>query len=324
VSFKSELRASLREQGSSPCSTGCDVYRYQMTGLRHWERWPFTCAAFSDTGELIEGSERSSWYNLAAQTSCDGIEPGPCTAQEIATVQNVCASGLEVASCQRECATQEVSCRVDLPAPVDACTQPFEYGGQTWPNLGAFCAAQGSGWQDCRGGGLDIQYETSLSGTYSQKTLMEGNDTAAVGSYFRAKAESVFGPGKYLVQGILFDPQFSCPLGSGQSHAANLARTIGDPRHVFPLCESYAPALAGVLDFAQALIQTEFTLSLKDDEHVTNVVVLAADGSERTLAEGDYDFDEVTGRLTIAPTAITSTDSNLRIEVTSDCRPIVK
>ena len=77
-------------------------------------------------------------------------------------------------------------------------------------------------------------------------------------------------------------------------------------------------------DFAQALVQTEFTLSLKDDEQVTAVVVIGADGSERTLAMGDYEFDEVTQKLSIEPTAIGAADSNLRVEVTSDCRPIVR
>jgi hypothetical protein len=133
-----------------------------------------------------------------------------------------------------------------------------------------------------------------------------------------------FGAGQYLFEGILFDPRFDCTLGTGQSYAANLIRAIDDPAHVFSLCDSYAPALAGVLDFAQALIQTEFDLTLADDEHVTAVIVIDENGIERILSKSDYTFDEDTGRLSVNKSAIRSTDANLRVEVTSDCRPIVK
>jgi hypothetical protein len=323
-SFRGELKSYDRELGSSPCSADCDVYRYEMTGLRHWERLPFTCSAFTDMGEQIPGTDMSSWYNLAPQPNCDGIEPGPCTPEETAQVQEFCDSGLVVSSCERECATQEFPCRLDFTAPVDACNGPFEYGGRTWANLPTYCAEQGSDWHDCVGGGLDIQYETTVSGTYRQENLMEGENTSAVGNYFQARALAAFGSGKFLVEGIVFDPAFSCTLGTGQSYATNLVRTIGDSSRVFSLCDSYAPALAGVLDFARALIQTEFTLSLKDDEQVTAVFVIRATGAERRLSPSDYSFDETTQVLSISPSAITATDANLRVEVTSDCRPIVR
>jgi hypothetical protein len=324
VSFRSELKTYQQELSSSPCSSDCDAYRYQMTGLRHWERRPFTCSGYTDTGERIPGTDMMSWYNTNSQATCDGIDPGPCTEQEVAEVQAFCDSGLLVSSCERECATQEAPCQVEFSEPVDACNGSFTYAGGTWPNLAAYCAEQGGDWHDCVGGGVRIEYTTNYSGTYSQVNLMEGDGTAAVGDYFQATARAVFGSGKYLVEGIVFDPAFSCPLGSGQSHATNLVRTIADRSHVFSLCDSYAPALAGVLDFAQTLIQTEFTLSLKEDEQVTAVVALGEDGTERVLATSDYTFDEATGKLTVSPTAIRATDSNLRVEVTSDCRPIVR
>jgi hypothetical protein len=295
-----------------------------MTGLRHWERRPFTCSAYDDMGQQIPGTDMMSWYNLGAQANCDGIEPGPCTEEEAAQIQEFCDSGLLVSSCERECATQEFPCRVELPAPTDACNGPFEYGGQTYANLASYCADQGSDWQKCVGGGLTIQYETSFSGGYRQENLMPGENTDALGSYFKAGAQAAFGIGKYLLEAIVFDPSFSCTLGSGQSYATNLVRTIDDPTHVFSLCESYAPALAGVLDFAQALIQTEFSLSLEDDEQVTAVIVISETGAERTLSPMDYTFDETTQVLSIRPMAIAATDSDLRVEVTSDCRPIVR
>jgi hypothetical protein len=295
-----------------------------MTGQYHWERRTFVCSAYSDTGEPIPGTEMMSWYNLARQSSCDGIDAGPCTEPEKADVQRFCDSGLLVSSCQRECATQEGSCQVDLMEDVDACNESFTANGRTWQNLSAFCAEQGSDWRDCTGQGLHIEYEPSFSGSSSRTSLVSGMTTDAIGSYFRSQAEAVFGSGHYLVEGILFDPRFSCELGSGQSHATNLARMIADPAHLFPLCESYAPALQGVLDFAQALIQTEFTLSLKEDEQITAVVVIDENGAERTLPASDYAFDKDSNQLSIDPTAIHATDVDLRVEVISDCRPVVR
>ena len=99
---------------------------------------------------------------------------------------------------------------------------------------------------------------------------------------------------------------------------------IADPTHVFPLCQSYAPALDGVLGFAQTLLQTHYTLTLKHDEHVTSVVIISKDNTERTLEKGSFSFDEATAVLNIDPSALRGSDANLRIEVTSDCRPIVK
>lgn len=57
---------------------------------------------------------------------------------------------------------------------------------------------------------------------------------------------------------------------------------------------------------------------------MTAVVIIAKTGSERTLPAADYTFDEATGTLDIDPSAIQGTDANLRVEVTSDCRPIVR
>jgi hypothetical protein len=214
---------------------------------------------------------------------------------------------------------------VDLPqAGVDACSSPFSYNGQTWPNLAGYCSSQGSGWHDCSGGGVKLQYAESYSGTYSHVNVTPGTtNTADIGAYFKNQAAKAFAGGSYLLEGILFDPSFSCKLGSGQSYAANLARFIDNPSHLFALCESYAPALDGVLGFAQTLLQTEFSLDLKADEHITAVIVIAKDGRERNLTDTAYDFDTSTAVLKIDPASIAANDANLRVEITSDCRPVV-
>jgi hypothetical protein len=324
-SYESELKAYKVEQGATACNSGCDAYRYTMRGTRHWQRMPFTCAAFTDTGDRIAGTDKNSWYNLATVASCDSIVPGPCTDAERATIEPLCDSGLELAECTRECASQDIPCSVDLPqAGIDACTSSFSHNGQTWPNLAAYCAAQGSGWHDCSGGGVKLQYIENYSGTYQHTNVTPGTtNTADIGSYFKNMAAKTFSAGGYLLEGIVLHPSFSCELGSGQSYATNLSQFIGDQTHIFPLCEAYAPALDGVLGFAQTLIQTQFTLQLKDDEHVTSVIIIANDGSERQLPSAAYDFDAATGTLKVDPMSIRGDDANLRVEITSDCRPIV-
>jgi hypothetical protein len=326
LSYESALQAYKVEQGSTACSSGCDAYRYTMQGTRRWQRMPFTCAAFTDTGTRIAGTDKSSWYNLGTVASCDAITPGSCTAAERAAIQPFCDSGLTLAECTRECASQDLPCSVDLPQPgVDACSASFSYNGQTWPNLASYCATQGGDWHDCSGGGVNLQYTESYSGTSSHVNVTPGTtNTADLGTYFKSVAAKAFAGGGYLLEGIVFDPSFSCTLGSGQSYATNLTRFIGDPSHIFPLCESYAPALDGVLGFAQTLLQTEFELALKNDEHITAVIVIAKDGTERSLPTAAYTFDASSAVLKIDPASIAATDANLRVEITSDCRPVVR
>jgi hypothetical protein len=170
--------------------------------------------------------------------------------------------------------------------------------------------------------GLDIVYTESTSGGLSPNRLMPGATTAEIGAYFRSKAEAAFGGGSYLVEAIVFDPAFSCALGSGQSHATNLAAVVADRRRLFPICESYAPALNGVSSFAETLIQSQFPLALKDDETITSVVIIGKDGTERRLMDGQFKYDRTTQTLTVERSLIRATDSNLRVEVSSDCRPV--
>jgi len=318
----SELRVSRVERGSSACSSNCDAYRYSMQGMRSWQRMPFTCAAFTDTGVRIPGTDKSSWYNLG--NGCEGLTAGPCTDAERKQIEPFCDSGLKLAECTRECATQQIACRVDLPSgDVDACSSSFSYEGKTWQNLAEYCATRGTGFGACTGGGVRIDYDDTYSGSFGRMNVTPGKTTADLASYFEAGATKAFSSSGYLLEGIVLDPSFTCALGSGQSYATNLASFIGDKSHLFPLCESYAPALDGVLGFAQTLIQTEFMLELEEDEHVSEVVVRGKDGSERKLAPSAYRFEAATGKLRIEPSALGSQDASLRVEITSACRPVV-
>jgi hypothetical protein len=326
VGWNGDVRVSRNESGTTQCSSGCDAYRFRMTGDSYSKGYPITCAAFDDLGNPIAGSEQMQYATQGGLASCAGITPGPCSEAEKQSLAWVCESGKRITSCTVECAmSSNATCSVDLTTPnVNPCTSSFSYQGQTWNNLAAYCATRGTGWRDCGGGGVNIQYTESFNGSSSKRSLMPGETTADVARYVRTKADALFEPDAYMVEALLFEPEFSCTLGMGQSYATNLSAFVGDRSKIFPLCEPYAPVLDGVLDFAQALIQTRFSLDLKDDEDVTEVIIIDRDGAERTLSTGDFSYDRDTKVLTISRNAIRATDENLRVEITSDCRPVVK
>ncbi len=323
IGFQGDVRVSRNESGTSPCSSGCDAYRYSMTGDSFSKGYPITCMAFDDLGNPVPGSEQMQYATQSGLASCASVNPGPCSDSEKQSLAWVCDSGKKITSCTVECTqTSNAECTVDVTSPeVNPCTGSFSYRGQTFPNLAEYCATRGTGWHDCRGGGVNITYSESLNGSSTKQSLMPGDTTTDVARYVRMKADQLFDPEAYMVEALVLDPAFSCELGMGQSYATNLSAFVGDRSKIFPLCESYAPVLDGVLDFAQALIQTRFPLDLEDDEDVTEVVVIDRNGAERTLAPSDFSYDRGTKVLTISRNAIRSTDERLRVEVTSDCRP---
>src|SRR5205823_2663339 len=141
---------------------------------------------------------------------------------------------------------------------------------------------------------------------------------------FRSQATAAFGADQYLVETIALAPSFSCKLGPGQSYATNLVQLAGKSEDVFPLCESYAGALRGVVDFSQNLVQTDFMVPIAADESITAVHVVGQDGSDRTLATSNYRYDRASQVFDVQKSALGATDATLRVEITSDCRPIIR
>jgi hypothetical protein len=325
VAFDGELRNRESENGTTPCSSDCDAWRYSMSGVVHWQRLPFRCAALDDVGTPVAGTEMTSWLNEASQPTCDGFVAGPCTPEEEARASMFCDSGLSLTGCERECATRNTTCYLDFPdASVDACSQSFVNGGKTYADLAEYCMARGSEWGACTGGGILKQTTDSWIGSYKRKPLLESLSAADLAGFVKNTAASVFGTDRHLIEGIVLDPAFSCELGAGQSYATNLSLLVNDRSKLFPLCEPYAPALDGVLAFAENLIQTEFTVTLKDDETVTTVFVVEAGGTERALTADDFTYDRATSTLRVERAVLRLTDVSLRVEVTSDCRPVVR
>jgi hypothetical protein len=325
LGFDGELRRVQSESGTTPCSSDCDAWRYSMSGVIHWQRLAFRCSAVDDLGMPIAGTDMMSWLNESVQPTCNAFAAGACTPEEEARASIYCDSGLSLVGCARECATRDSSCYVDLPDDsVDACNQAFTHGGQTHENLADYCGAQGDEWGPCAGGGILKQTTESWVGYADRKPLVKSLNAADLARFVKTTAAGTFGADRHLIEGIVLDPEFSCELGAGQSYATNLSLLVTDRSKLFPLCEPYAPALDGVLAFAQNLIQTEFTVTLKDDEDVTAVFIVQSDGSERALATGDFSYDRATATLRVERDVLRLTDVSLRVEVTSDCRPVVK
>jgi hypothetical protein len=74
-------------------------------------------------------------------------------------------------------------------------------------------------------------------------------------------------------------------------------------------------------DFAQELLQTEYTVTLAATEHIETVTIESRDGSERELTPGDYQYDESTSLLSIDRAALQSSDLELKVEVIDPCVP---
>lgn len=324
--YSGTLNAVKGEAAVTPCTSNCVAYRYSATGSSTTKGFTFTCAAFDDLGNRIAGTDQMGYASQGSYADCTGIVDGPCSSEEAQIDASFCEKGRTLTSCQRRCSTVDnTTCTVELhDATINPCTQAFTLNGTNYRNFAAYCANQGSNWKGCSGGGVNIQYSSTLTGGYSPKPLTDGSSTADIGKYFKTKANTAFKHNASQLEAIVFEPEFSCNLKQGQSNATNIAQFVEDKSHLFPICESYAPALAGVLSFAQGLVQTEFPLLLAADEHVTSVRVVAKDGSERALDSGAYTYSSSTQTLSLSRSALNSQDSTLRVEVTSDCRPVVK
>ncbi len=324
--FEAGLTLVERDAGSEACSSDCDGYLYSIPGENYWERLEYHCAAFDDVGMMLPGTENSDWDNVALVDSCAEVSPGPCSDAEWESVARNCDVGTEVFSCERQCYTNVLPCQVQLPdASVDACTEAFVYNGIQYKDLPEYCAlidrpATGA----CTSSGFNELTSTSLTSSQRLTQVTPGFMTEHLAHHVLQEAESQFGEDNFLVEAIVHDPSFSCELGAGQSYATNLSRIVADSRHLFPLCESYAPALASVLGFAQALTQTEFLLQLEEGESINQVLVEARDGAQRELPTTSWTYDDATGTLRIDRSVITGTDSRLNVEVTSACIPIIE
>ena len=181
--FDAKLEAVKSSQITGTCSSNCDLYRFTMQGKIYTDSRDTTCAAFTDTGVLIPGTEQPMWITYGNLPTCDGYSEGTCTDAEREDADRLCNDGLSIVSCSRRCMEYDGICQVDVTDPnVNACTSPFTYFDQTYPNLPAYCMQLGTGFHDCAGQGYYTDDSSSFQGSYSPTPLVSGADTLELGN----------------------------------------------------------------------------------------------------------------------------------------------
>jgi hypothetical protein len=314
----------------SDCSGGCAYVRYWAfaPASRFWVS--HTCVPTDDVGTPFPDQAVDGAFTYT--TNAEDCSAGPdCTEANLNSVRNYCSPGAIISSCSRTCSTEpddRVGCSIDLEdTTVDACTQPFEYGGSTYQNIAEFCELRHDegNWGDCdRRAYSDAPGTGNWAGGLSPHRLAAGATTPAqLADHFLEQVDTVFGPDNYSVQLIAFRPEFACTPQAGQSYADNLA-SITSAENVFPICESYAPALERISGFAEGTLQAVYDFELSDRETLEAVVVTDLAGVERTLDPSQYQYDFTAFRLTLNRGAVTARDRELTVEVEIHCTPVVR
>jgi hypothetical protein len=200
-------------------------------------------------------------------------------------------------------------------------------GTTTYDNLLDFCNAtrEYSDWSSCTSRGFNVESNGGSWSSYGNtRPVVQAKTPGALIHLFHADAERMFGAENYFVESIVFTPDGPCVPAAGQSYATELMAISSSPEQVHPICESYAPALMHVDQFAQGLLQTEYTVVLEERESIVSVTVHSLDGSTRQLTPDDYQHDMATGQLVINRDALRAADLDLSVEVEDPCAPIIR
>lgn len=313
------------------CTADCDVRRYTMYAEYAQITRAFTCMPYDDFGSpLPDGAHPiTTYYNPVVD--CSDVAVGACSVEEATEIQGFCNAGERVEDCVKACAPSDFPrpCIVDVEdVNGDACNQAFVSGGQEYANVADYCEQvhQLGGFTGCTAEDFELVPSTditSLTGSQCPLTFVAGTDPLALAAAFSSQAEQVFGNGKYFVEVIGLMPGFACPLGAGQSHASNLATLASSPADVFPICDSYAPALSRVRSYATGSLRTEYPLAISELETVEAVYVTDLLGAERELASDAYTHDFSLSTLRLEAGVLTNRDRTLRVELQVHCtRPL--
>lgn len=321
--FVHERRRS--DSYTTGCGDECDLNRFavQATGVR--ESVSFTCIPTDDLGNAHPELAVDRSFTRGAVTESCG--PPECDESDLSSARNQCEPGDLIQNCERHCRTEAGStCSVDIEdTSIDACSESFELNGSTYANVADYCSQTRdlSSWTGCGMTGYAVSEGTgNWTGGTSLRMVAFGLETSDLSSYFLRTADELFGE-NYVVEAIVHAPEFSCELGSGQSHGTNLA-SIATPGDVFPICESYAPALSRVRGFARELLQTEYEFELSNRETIEAVVITDQSGTERELSASDYAYDRDSARFTLNPAALRSSDRSLSVEIAVHCQPVAR
>jgi hypothetical protein len=322
----SSVRGSLVEG----CTQNCDSYRFSVARRAAQNSFAFDCAPVDDLGNV---GARDTWRAGSFQRTvdtCDSTSTQPCSDEEQQWAQAECDGGYFVQTCTRTCvndATDETCSYSSTDDSHDLCNESFGGGDNVYANLVDYCerAYQVTDWGPCTRVGFSVENVGSvLSQASVTSPVVRAKSVDDMIYLFHADAERSFGEQNYFVESILFTEGSSCVPQAGQSYGTGLAKLASSPEQVYPICESYAPALSSVNSFAQDLLETEYTLELGERESIESVVVESRDGSTRDLGPDDYQYDKEQARLSIDRDALRSSDLRLSVEVLDPCAPPIK
>jgi len=319
--------ASVRDYN---CSDDCDAYSFQMSRTASRNALNFFCAPTDDLGQLLP---RDTWsaesVSLALSDDCGGKTSSACGPEDLESAAERCTSGDVVQDCERTCAEDAVQepCGLTFLEPTDLCSTGFSLGDTHYDNFKDFCeqSSEKSGWSNCS----SIGFNTNAAGTtFSRygtvRPAVKASSAQDLVHLFHSEAERAFGADNYFVESIVFEPGGPCTPAQGQSYATELMNIASSPEQVYSICESYAPALAHVNDFARGLLQTEYALELESRESIESITVRDLDGTERQLDAQDYTYDPDAAVLRIEEAALRASDVDLSVEVVDPCAPIIR
>lgn len=313
------------------CSAGCDYVRFWAfaPASRYWVS--YTCVPTDDLGTPFPDQAKDGAFTYTTPDGGCQAPTSDCSEENLDSVRRYCTPGAVIESCARTCGNDpedRVACMLEVEIDADYCAGPFEYGGRSFQNMADYCQQRHDtgGWDTCEPRRYSSRVGSgSWGGSFIPKRVAPGAlESSQLADYFRRQAESLFGANDYFVELIVFEPRFACEPESGQSHAENLLGIVSSQDDVFPICESYAPALERVGGFAQQALQTEYTFELSARETLEAIVVTDIAGRERRLGPHEYQYDFSTSRLSLAPGAITARDRKLTVEVAIHCSTVVR
>lgn len=312
------------------CTNDCDAYTFQMSRVASRNTLAFFCAPTDDLGELLPADTWSAeTVSLPVTDSCKGVTSVVCNADDLDKASDRCTSGDVVQDCVKTCTEGAVQepCGLTVFESTDLCSTGFTVGDVRYDNFADFCerTSDKSGWSGCS----SIGFTTHAAGTtFSHhgvvRAAVNANSAQDLVHLFHSEAERAFGPDNYFVETIVFTPGGPCAPAQGQSYATELMNIASSPEQVYAICESYAPALSHVNDFARGLLETEYALELESRESIESITVHGRDATERQLAPQDYEYDPEAAVLHINEEALRSADIELSVEVVDPCAPIIR
>jgi hypothetical protein len=314
------------------CDSDCPEYVYLVNRRNQEEHLDFFCVPVDDKGTAHPEQATQKTVVTKPSTMCSSSSTAvACTDAELARATGECGAGYLVRSCTRSCAEGKsyVQCNLSrTDNKTDLCTQPFDQNGAHYANLTDYCARTtgGTGWETCAIMGLKPSTAdggTSSSSSEHTSPVVAARNTAEMISSFKNTADRLIGQGNYSVEAVVLDPTFNCPLHPGQSYATNLRSLASSAHDVFALCEDYAPAIEGIVTFAEYLIQTDYPLALDAYEDIDSVLVTNKQGEQRAVAAQRYTYDRSGGTLRFEVGILTAEDEKLAVNVARYCAPII-